>query len=77
MNFKRWWKLQWSNGYIFIFLVALIALIIEIIKWEDLSENIFIYVLALTIPIAVMFFTVWLGFIKYWKEEKNDPDLKA
>ena len=74
-DFQRWWKLQWSNGYIFIFLVALTALIAELIMWRDLSDNVFFYCIALAIPVTIIVCVICLAFIRFWNEQKNNHDL--
>ena len=82
-SFKNWFKIMWKNFYIQIFVVALTGLILELVNFDWVIECVrdaasmdggffgFLTAFALSLPVWMILVTVWLGFIKFWKDLKN------
>lgn len=64
-SFRMWFKIMWSNGYIFAFLVAIALLIGTITTLEGLE------LLACLIPIAMIVVIGYKGFYQFWNDLKN------
>lgn len=81
-SFKMWFKIMWKNGYIFLFLVGLTALILELINIRDVfgwtidawHEGIAAGALVTVgnfIPILIVGSIAYKAFYQYWNDLKN------
>lgn len=81
-SFKNWFKIMWSNGYIFAFLVGLSSMITQIVLWNDMIDMIrdnasystwggIMTVSAMLIPPAIVALVSYKGFYQFWDDLKN------
>lgn len=78
MSNITWWKLQWQNGYIGLFLFNLALAI-----FAFLSRNKYSYegsewgfYISMAIPVGAMTLIAYYGFHKYWKYIKETENKK-
>lgn len=82
-SFKWWFALQWQNGYIKIFVVAFVLMILELINFgwvkDTISENfsdggiaggIFTIIGAIMFP-AIVGIVSYKGFYQYFNDLKH------
>ena len=67
-TFKMWFKVMWSNFYIFPFLLALTFIII--IPFQTFDSN-WSYLVVL-VPIATCTAIAYKGFYQFWNDLKNN-----
>lgn len=81
-SFRNWFKIMWSNKYIFIFLVALTAIIFEFIYLDDvifmIKDNFFYSnvggvasIILFSLPWIIISVVSYKGFYQFWKDLKN------
>lgn len=67
-TFKNWFKVMWSNSYIFLFFVN-IGFLIGIASMFD-SQEVFSYI-GISIPILAILGIGYKAFYQYWDDLKN------
>jgi hypothetical protein len=67
-TFKNWFRIMWSNGYIFLFLVGL-GFLIGFIPSFDPTE--FASYVALAIPTASISAIAYKAFYQFWDDLKK------
>lgn len=69
-----WFQLMWKNGYIQIFIVAIIFLMI-MLYYEYFSPEPFYstegFIIALIIPIGIMILIGYKAFYQFWNDYKQ------
>lgn len=77
---KSWFKIMWQNGYIRVFLLGLVGIILELTNLDTCKDLLFGYndpeatiwaILLLLIPWAICIIVTLLGFIKFWNYLKG------
>lgn len=65
-----WFQLMWKNFYIQLFVVAVVALTLEI-YYMDSFYSLGGFLIGVAIPISMILMISILGFYKFWKEYNN------
>ncbi len=81
-NIKKWFNLMWSNWYLPIFIIAFVISMVELSNLNDIFKTVkdnadadgnfsgFLTVVAYALCPAVCCVVSYLGFYKFWKEQK-------
>ncbi len=80
-GFKKWFRLEWTNGYIFVFLIGLIGTIFELCNFHKVIQTIkdnslgdgggFMTIMGCLVCPAILVIVVLKGFIQYWNDLRN------
>ena len=81
-SFKKWFSIMWKNGYIFLFLVGLGAMITQLVMWDEMMEMVrenyswstwgaIMVTIGMLMPAAIASVIAYKGFWQFWNDLKN------
>lgn len=70
-SFKMWWKIMWSNSYIQLFLLGLVAFIVVLTQHDTFEGVEWGFWACLAIPSLTMIVIAYKGFYQFWKDLKE------
>ena len=65
-----WFQLMWKNFYIQMFIIAIIALVVEF-YFIDSFYTLTSFIVGISIPIFMILIISYLGFYRYWQDIKK------
>lgn len=69
-TFKNRLALMVQNGYIFIFGLALIGLIVSLIYYNTFY-SFYTFLIAIFVTVGIMILIIYKGYFQYWNDLKN------